>query len=69
MRVVAIGDAHLGRSYYPFTTPEGINQREWDFERSFEAELYFYSKIFGFSLPEVVDPVEIWNLPTNRAQG
>jgi DNA repair exonuclease SbcCD nuclease subunit len=37
MRVAAIGDAHLGRSYYPFTTPEGINQREWDFERSFEA--------------------------------
>jgi DNA repair exonuclease SbcCD nuclease subunit len=37
MRVAAIGDAHLGRSYYPFTTPQGINQREWDFERSFEA--------------------------------
>ncbi len=37
MRIAAIGDAHLGRSYYPFTTPEGINQREWDFERSFEA--------------------------------
>ena len=37
MRVAAIGDAHLGRSYYPFTTPEGVNQREWDFERSFEA--------------------------------
>jgi len=37
MLVAAIGDAHLGRSYYPFTTPEGVNQREWDFERSFEA--------------------------------
>jgi DNA repair protein SbcD/Mre11 len=37
MLVAAIGDAHLGRSYYPMTTPEGINQREWDFERSFEA--------------------------------
>ncbi|HEX3426263.1 MAG TPA: DNA repair exonuclease [Acidimicrobiales bacterium] len=39
MRIAAIGDAHLGRSYYPFTTPEGINQREWDFERSFEAAI------------------------------
>ncbi|HLI01333.1 MAG TPA: DNA repair exonuclease [Acidimicrobiales bacterium] len=37
MRVAAIGDAHLGRSYYPFTTEGGVNQREADFERSFEA--------------------------------
>lgn len=37
MKVAAIGDAHLGRSYYSFTTPEGINQRERDFEASFEA--------------------------------
>ncbi len=37
MKVAAIGDAHLGRSYYPATTPEGVNQREADFERSFSA--------------------------------
>lgn len=37
MRVVAIGDAHLGRSYLPVTTAGGVNQREVDFERSFEA--------------------------------
>jgi DNA repair exonuclease SbcCD nuclease subunit len=37
MRVAAIGDAHLGRSYYPFTTSAGVNQREFDFEQSFEA--------------------------------
>jgi DNA repair exonuclease SbcCD nuclease subunit len=37
MRVAAIGDAHLGRSYYPATTPAGINQREADFEASFES--------------------------------
>lgn len=37
MKVAAIGDAHLGRSYYPATTPEGVNQREADFERSFTA--------------------------------
>ena len=39
MRVAAIGDAHLGRSYYPVTTDGGINQREADFERSFEAAI------------------------------
>jgi DNA repair exonuclease SbcCD nuclease subunit len=37
MRVAALGDAHLGRSYLPFTTAEGVNQREHDFEVSFEA--------------------------------
>ncbi|MGH9281604.1 MAG: metallophosphoesterase family protein [Acidimicrobiales bacterium] len=36
-RVAALGDAHLGRSYYGVTTPEGVNQRERDFELSFEA--------------------------------
>ena len=39
MRIAAIGDAHLGRSYYPFTTDGGVNQREFDFERSFEAAM------------------------------
>src|SRR5438094_6523426 len=37
MKVVAIGDAHLGRSYLNVVTPEGVNQRERDFELSFEA--------------------------------
>lgn len=37
MRVAAIGDAHLGRSYYPVTTASGVNQREFDFEQAFEA--------------------------------
>jgi DNA repair exonuclease SbcCD nuclease subunit len=32
-----MGDAHLGRAYLPFTTEGGVNQREYDFERSFEA--------------------------------
>ncbi len=32
-----MGDAHLGRSYYGFTTPAGVNQREFDFEVSFAA--------------------------------
>lgn len=35
MRVAALGDAHLGRSYYSYTTPDGFNQRERDFEESF----------------------------------
>jgi DNA repair exonuclease SbcCD nuclease subunit len=37
VKVAALGDAHLGRSYLPYTTAEGVNQREKDFEDSFEA--------------------------------
>jgi DNA repair protein SbcD/Mre11 len=38
MRVAAPGDAHLGRAYHSVTDPEtGVNQRERDFEDSFEA--------------------------------
>ena len=37
MKVAALGDAHLGRAYLSATTPEGVNQRERDFEISFEA--------------------------------
>ena len=36
-RVVALGDAHLGRQYYARTNAEGANQREADFEASFTA--------------------------------
>lgn len=36
MKIAALGDAHLGRAYYPCTV-EGVNQRERDFELSFEA--------------------------------
>jgi predicted phosphodiesterase len=36
-RLVALGDAHLGRQYYSRTTADGANQRERDFEQAFEA--------------------------------
>ncbi|HJV08742.1 MAG TPA: DNA repair exonuclease [Acidimicrobiales bacterium] len=35
MKVAALGDAHLGRSYFSYTTEQGFNQREVDFEDSF----------------------------------
>ena len=31
--------------------------------RTAEAELYFYSRVFGFPLAEPVAPVEIANMP------
>jgi DNA repair exonuclease SbcCD nuclease subunit len=40
MRVVALGDAHLGRQYLSVTDPTtGVNRRELDFEESFTAAI------------------------------
>jgi dipeptidyl aminopeptidase/acylaminoacyl peptidase len=33
-------------------------------QRTILAELYFYSRIFSFQLPEPVDPVDIQNAPS-----
>lgn len=37
MKVAAIGDAHLGRTYLNVVDQTGVNQREVDFEQSFTA--------------------------------
>jgi len=41
-------------------------RRAENIKRSYEAELYFYSKIFQFNLAEQVEPVTIENLDTKR---
>ncbi|MGH7903618.1 MAG: S9 family peptidase [Candidatus Dormibacteraceae bacterium] len=38
-------------------------RRAESIRRSREAELYFYSRVFGFDLAEPVEPIEIENLP------
>jgi len=37
--------------------------------RCLEAELYFYSKVFGFELSEEIEPLEIENLPVTGSTG
>ena len=39
MKVAALGDAHLGRTYLPITTDGGVNRRELDFELAFSAAI------------------------------
>jgi dipeptidyl aminopeptidase/acylaminoacyl peptidase len=49
-------------AYVVFPT-EGHGFREAaNIRRSIEAELYFYSRIFGFTPPDAVDPVKIENM-------
>ncbi|MGH2482029.1 MAG: alpha/beta hydrolase family protein, partial [Ktedonobacteraceae bacterium] len=37
-------------------------RRAENIKRTFEIELYFYSKVFGFDLAKVVEPIHIENL-------
>ncbi len=48
-------------AYVPFAGEQhGFRQAE-HIKRALDAELYFYSRIFGFNLPDPVEPVEILN--------
>jgi dipeptidyl aminopeptidase/acylaminoacyl peptidase len=49
-------------AYLPFEGEQHGFRRAENIKRSMEAELYFYSRIFGFELAEAVEPVEIENL-------
>ena len=49
-------------AYIPFEWEQHGFRRAENIKRSYEAELYFYSKIFGFDLAEKIDPVKIENL-------
>ncbi len=58
----AMSDKGLPVAYVPFAG-EGHGFRRGDsIKRALEAELSFYAQIFGFPLPEPIEPVEIANL-------
>ena len=49
-------------AYIPFEGEQHGFRQAKNIKRSLEAELYFYSKIFGFELADPIEPVEIENL-------
>jgi dipeptidyl aminopeptidase/acylaminoacyl peptidase len=49
-------------AYIPFEGEQHGFRAAGAIKRSLDAELYFYSKVFGFELAEPVEPVEIKNL-------
>src|SRR5260370_21334002 len=60
--IAALRAKQLPFAYVVFPT-EGHGFREAaNIQRSIEAELYFYSRIFGFSLSDRIQPIEIENL-------
>jgi dipeptidyl aminopeptidase/acylaminoacyl peptidase len=49
-------------AYLPFEGEQHGFRQAKNIKRTLDAELYFYSRIFGFELAEPVEPVEIENL-------
>src|SRR5438034_1238904 len=49
-------------AYVPFEGEQHGFRKAENIKRSLDAELYFYSRVFGFELAEPVEPVDIANL-------
>ena len=62
MMVEALRDKGLPVAYVAFEGEQHGFRRAENIKRCLDAELYFYSRIFGFDLAEPVEPVLIENL-------
>jgi len=62
LMVEALREKGLPVAYLPFEGEQHGFRRAENIKRSLDAELYFYSRIFGFPLAEPVEPVHIDNL-------
>ena len=60
--VGALREKGLPVAYVPFEGEQHGFRREASIKRALEAELYFYSRVFGFDLAEDIEPVPIANL-------
>jgi dipeptidyl aminopeptidase/acylaminoacyl peptidase len=59
--VEALSRKGLPVAYIPFEGEQHGFRRSQNIKRTLDAELYFYSQIFGFNLAEPVEPVHIEN--------
>ena len=62
LMVKALREKGMPVAYIPFDGEQHGFRRAENIKRSLEAELYFYSKIFGFKIADSVEPVQIENL-------
>ncbi len=63
MMFEAVKAKGLPTAYVPFEGEQHGFRRSENIERALEAELYFYSRVFGFEPADAIEPVEIENLP------
>jgi dipeptidyl aminopeptidase/acylaminoacyl peptidase len=62
MMLEALRSKGVPVAYVPFEGEQHGFRRAENIKRSLDAELYFYSRIFGFDLADAVEPVPIENL-------
>jgi dipeptidyl aminopeptidase/acylaminoacyl peptidase len=62
MMVAALRAKGIPVAYVAFEGEQHGFRRAETIKRTLEAELYFYSRVFGFGLPDPVEPVEIVGL-------
>jgi dipeptidyl aminopeptidase/acylaminoacyl peptidase len=62
LMVQALRAKRLPYAYLAFEGEGHVFRRKENIKRALEAELYFYSKMFGFELADHVEPVKIENL-------
>ncbi|MFQ5855359.1 MAG: S9 family peptidase [Anaerolineae bacterium] len=62
MMVEALRAKGLPVAYVPFEGEQHGFRRAENIKRALDAELYFYSQVFGFELADPVEPVQIDNL-------
>jgi dipeptidyl aminopeptidase/acylaminoacyl peptidase len=62
MMVAKLREKRLPVAYVAFEGEGHGFRRANSIKRALEAELYFYSRVFGFELGEPVEPVHIDNL-------
>jgi dipeptidyl aminopeptidase/acylaminoacyl peptidase len=61
--VEALRAKHLPFAYLAFEGEQHGFRKAETIQRTLEAELYFYARVFPFALAEDVEPIEIENLP------
>lgn len=62
MMVEALRAKHIPVAYLPFEGEQHGFRQAQNIKRALDAELYFYSKVFGFELADKIEPVVIENL-------
>jgi dipeptidyl aminopeptidase/acylaminoacyl peptidase len=63
MMTQALRDKNLPVAYLPFQGEGHGFRKAGTLKQSLEAELYLYSKIFGFTPEEILPEIHIDNLP------
>jgi dipeptidyl aminopeptidase/acylaminoacyl peptidase len=66
MMVAALRAKGLPVAYVPFAGEQHGFRKAENIKRALDAELYFYSRVFGFSLADTIEPVRIENFPGQK---